>query len=76
MVLVSAYNQFILLPELCEPSGCSASSPTLYVIYLFFFSHFVGCLVILNCGFNLYFSGNSEVQHLFHFLLAICIPPL
>lgn len=48
-----------------------------FILFIsFFFSHFVGCLVILNCGFNLYFSGNSEVQHLFRFLLAICILPL
>ena len=47
---------------------------TLY--YLSYFSHFVECLVVLNCGFNLYLSGDSEGQHLFQCLLVIWIFPL
>lgn len=56
--------------------------PLQHFILFTFFSHFVGCLVILNCGFNLYFSGNSEVQHLYqywpfvYFLCEVHIPGL
>lgn len=55
MVLQSVYINLYFRQNCIDLLVGSTSSPTLY---LFYFSHCVGCLVILNCGFSLHFSGN------------------
>ena len=54
----------------------SAPSPAFIVCRLFDSSHSDQHEMVPHCGFNLHFSDNSDVEHLFMYLLAICMSPL
>ena len=40
---------------------------------LFDDNHFDWCEVISHCSFDLYFSNNQQCQHLFMYVLVICV---
>ena len=53
--------------------------PLQYLLFADFFfndSHLDQCEVIPHCSFVLHFSNNCDVEHLFMFLLSICMPYL
>ena len=68
----SSMYQFTFPPTVHKGSLFSTSSSTL-TCYLFDNSHSDRCELISHCGFDLHFLDDSDVEHLFMCLLAICI---
>ena len=54
-----------------EGSPFPTSLPTSVVSYVVNFSHSDRCEVLCNCGFDLYFHDDGDVEHLFMCLLDI-----
>jgi len=73
MVAVSIYTS----SAVCEVSLFSTPSP-IFIVCRFFFndSHLDQCEMLPHCSFDLHFSNNCDVDHLFMFLLSICMPYL
>ena len=53
-------------------SSCSISYGHLILSGIFIFSHFHGCAVVVSqCGFNLHFSNDCDIDHLIMCSFAI-----
>ena len=55
--------------------GSLFSTPLQHLLFVDFFDdgHSYLCVVIPHCNFDLHFSNDSDVEHSFMCLLAICI---
>ena len=65
--------QFTFQPTVQDGSLFFISSPTFIVCGLFDDTHSDQCGVIPDCHFDLHFSNNENVDHLFMCLLANCV---
>ena len=68
--------QFTFPPIVQECSLFTTPSPAFIVCRLFDDGHSDWCEVISHCSFDLHFSNNDNVEHLFICLLAICMSSL
>ena len=76
-LLFSVASTPIYVPPNSVGGSCfSTSSPTLVISCLFDKSHSDGCEVISHCGFYCICLMISDVEHLFIYLLAICVSSL
>ena len=67
-------QQFIFLPAVHKGSLFPTSSATLLISWPFDNSHSKRCEVIISLGFDLHFSDNGDVQHLFmHLWPSACL---
>ena len=69
-------HQFIFPPAVYEGSFLSTPSPACIVSRPLDHGHFDQCEVILHCTYDLQFLMNSDVDHLFLCMLAICLSSL
>ena len=65
---------FILFPPAtCEGFDFSISLRRFVTVHLFDYNHLSKREVVFHCGFDLHFSNDKDIEHLFVCLLAICI---
>ena len=69
-------TNFLFLPIEHKGSLFSISSSTLIITCPFKNSHSRLCEIISHCGFNFPFPDGSGVEHLFTYLLTICMSSL
>lgn len=63
-------------PSVCKGSFFTTSLPIPVNCCLFNDSNFNRCEVISNCGFDLHFPKDSDIEHLFMCLVATCVSSL
>ena len=76
-ILFSIMAVSIYIPTILKGGSLfSTLSPAFIICRFFDDSHSDWCEVILHCSFDLHFYNNSDVEHIFMFLVAICMSSL
>lgn len=69
------FHHLTFPPVTSEGSCFSISLPTFVVVCHIYYSHSSGCEVF-QCGFNMHFPNDNNVEHPLIYLLGICISSL
>ena len=69
-------NHFTFLPEICEHSSFSTSSPIFMIVHPFDHNHPNTCKVVTHCGSDVHLPNDDDAENLFLCVLTIYISSL